>query len=61
MIPRSKEAIKDYIYAALFVLIGVLSPGSILEKGFQEHISGICIGLGIGWLIKSIISHNRKA
>lgn len=59
MIPRTKEAIQDYVIAAILVLLGVLAPGSVVEKGFEAHISGLAIGLGIGWLIKSIMSHSK--
>lgn len=59
MIPRSREAIQDYVIAAILVLLGVLSPGSIVEKGFEAHVSGIAIGIGIGWLIKSIIANSK--
>jgi membrane associated rhomboid family serine protease len=60
MIPRTKEAIKDYIYAGAFVAAGVLMPNSVVDTGFEAHISGLAIGAGIGWLIKSVIAHAKK-
>lgn len=61
MIPRSKEAIRDYVIAAAFIALGVLLPGSLLDEGFEAHIGGIALGLGLGWLIKSIINHSKGA
>lgn len=59
MIPRSKEAVRDTLIAGAFIAMGVLLPGSLLDKGFEAHIGGIAMGLGIGWLIKSIIDHSK--
>ncbi|MGC9127495.1 MAG: hypothetical protein ACP5GA_02045 [Acidithiobacillus sp.] len=59
MIPKSPEAIRDTLIAAAFIAMGVLLPGSLLDKGFEAHIGGIAMGLGIGWLIKSIIDHTK--
>lgn len=61
MIPRSKAAIEDFIVAAAFVVLGTVMPGSLLDKGFEAHIGGIAIGLGIGWLVKSVIFHSKGA
>lgn len=59
MIPRSKVAINDMVIAAAFIAMGVLLPGSLLDKGFEAHVGGIALGIGIGWLIKSIIDHKK--
>jgi membrane associated rhomboid family serine protease len=59
LIPRSKEAVRDTLIAGAFIAMGVLLPGSLLDKGFEAHIGGIAMGLGIGWLIKSIIDHSK--
>ncbi|MDP1573078.1 MAG: hypothetical protein Q8M09_08135 [Pseudomonadota bacterium] len=59
MIPRSKEAVKDTLIAAAFMTMGALLPGSLLDKGFEAHVGGIALGIGIGWLIKSIIDHKK--
>lgn len=59
MIPRSKEAVKDTVIAAAFMTMGALLPGSLLDKGFEAHVGGIALGIGIGWLIKSIIDHKK--
>lgn len=60
MIPRTKDAIQDYIYAGAFIAAGVLMPNSVVDTGFETHISGIAIGVGVGWLIKSTITHSKK-
>ncbi len=59
MIPRSKEAIRDYVIASAFLVLGAVLPGSLLDKGFEAHIGGVVLGIGIGWLIKSIIDHTK--
>lgn len=59
MIPRSKESIRDYIVASAFVALGILLPDSPLDKGFEAHLSGIAMGMGIGWLVKSILDHQK--
>jgi membrane associated rhomboid family serine protease len=59
LIPRSKEAVRDTLIAGAFIAMGVLLPESLLDKGFEAHIGGIAMGLGIGWLIKSIIDHSK--
>jgi len=59
VIPRSKVAINDMVIAAAFIAMGVLLPGSLLDKGFEAHVGGIALGIGIGWLIKSIIDHKK--
>ncbi len=59
MIPKSKEAVRDTLIASAFIAMGSLLPGSLLDKGFEAHIGGIALGIGIGWLIKSIIDHKK--
>ena len=59
MIPRSKGAIQDMVIAAAFITMGVLLPGALLAKGFEAHVGGIALGIGIGWLVKSIIDHSK--
>ncbi|HNO76226.1 hypothetical protein [Nitrosomonas mobilis] len=60
-LPRSKEAIKDTVVSSAFVAMGVLMPGGMLDSNnFQVHLGGIAIGIGIGWLVKSIIFHKKQ-
>jgi membrane associated rhomboid family serine protease len=59
VIPKSKEAVRDTLIASAFIAMGSLLPGSLLDKGFEAHIGGIALGIGIGWLIKSIIDHKK--
>jgi len=59
VIPKSKEAVRDTLIASAFIAMGSLLPGSLLDKGFEAHIGGIALGIGIGWLIKSIIDHKE--
>lgn len=59
MIPKSKEAVRDTLIASAFIAMGSLLPGSLLDRGFEAHIGGIALGIGIGWLIKSIIDHKK--
>ncbi len=59
MIPKTKEAVRDTLIASAFIAMGSLLPGSLLDKGFEAHIGGIALGIGIGWLIKSIIDHTK--
>lgn len=59
MIPKTKEAVRDTLIASAFIAMGSLLPGSLLDKGFEAHIGGIALGIGIGWLIKSIIDHKK--
>ncbi len=59
MIPRSKEAIRDYVIASAFLTLGAILPGSLLDKGFEAHIGGVVLGIGLGWLNKSIIDHTK--
>lgn len=61
MIPHSKDVVRDALIAGAFIVMGVFLPGSLLDKGFEAHIGGIAMGLGIGWLIKSVIDHSKGA
>ena len=49
-LPQSPRFIRDVIIAG-----GILAPGSPIEGGFEAHLGGISLGLGLGWLIKSFI------
>jgi len=60
-LPRSREAIKDMVIASAFVAMGVLMPGGMLDDNFQAHLGGIVLGMGFGWLVKSIIFHKTKS
>lgn len=59
MIPRSKAAVQDTLIAGAFIAMGALLPGSLLDKGFEAHVGGIALGIGIGWLVKSVINHTK--
>jgi hypothetical protein len=59
VIPRSRESIRDYVIASAFLVLGALLPGSLLDRGFEAHIGGIVLGIGVGWLIKSVIDHSK--
>lgn len=61
MIPKTKEGVTDALVASAFIAMGALMPGSLLDKGFEAHIGGIALGIGVGWLIKSIINHRKGA
>ena len=60
-LPRTREAIKDMVIAGAFIAMGVLMPGGMLDNDFQAHIGGIALGMGFGWLVKSIIFHKTKS
>lgn len=59
MIAKTKQAVYDMLIAAAFITMGVLLPGSLLDSGFEAHIGGIALGLGIGWFLKSYIQHSK--
>lgn len=59
MIPKSKETLKDTFIAVAFMAMGAVMPGSLLTSGFQAHMGGIAMGIGIGWLLKSYISYGK--
>lgn len=54
MIPRSKEAIKDMVVSGAFIMFGIVIPPTDV---FSISLGGIFVGMGIGWLVKSIIDH----
>lgn len=54
-IPRSKESIRDLVIGAVLILLGLLAPGTVVDS----HISGIAIGLGLGWGIHSLITNKK--
>ena len=47
MIPRSKEAIRDYVIASAFLTLGAFLPNSLLDKGFEAHIGGVDHAIGV--------------
>jgi membrane associated rhomboid family serine protease len=47
------------LISGAFIAMGILLPGSLLDQGFEAHIGGVAMGLGIGWLVKSIIDHTK--
>ncbi len=53
--PHTRSFIRDVVIAGGFVAIGILAPGSPIEGGFDTHLGGIALGIGLGWLIKSCI------
>jgi len=59
VIPHSKAAVQDTLIAGAFIAMGALLPGSLLDKGFEAHVGGIALGIGIGWLVKSVINHSK--
>jgi len=52
-----KDYIKDIIIAGVFIALGILLPGSTItdQAAFTANITGISTGIGIGWLIKTIL------
>lgn len=54
-LPRTRGFIRDIAIAGGFIAIGILAPGSPIENGFEAHLGGISVGLGLGWLIKCFI------
>lgn len=53
--PRNKGVVTDLLIAAAFITMGIFSPGDLFNNP-PEHIGGLAMGLGIGWLIRSFIS-----
>lgn len=49
------------VVAAALILMGTLLPGSLLDKGFEAHVGGIALGIGVGWLVRSIMFHKGVA
>jgi membrane associated rhomboid family serine protease len=54
-LPHTRGFIRDVVIAGGFIAIGILAPGSPIENGFEAHLGGISIGLGLGWLIKCFV------
>lgn len=54
-LPHTRGFIRDIAIAGGFIAIGILAPGSPIENGFEAHLGGISMGLGLGWLIKCFI------
>lgn len=42
-----------------FVAIAAVVPGPPVYTSFSIHLSGIALGIGVGWLIKSVIDHAK--
>ena len=65
-LPHTRGFIRDIAIAAGFVAIGILAPGSPIQNGFEAHLGGMSMGLGLGWLIKCFIdlqgsSHEKQS
>lgn len=54
-LPHTRGLVRDIAIAGGFIAIGILAPGSPIENGFEAHLGGISVGLGLGWLIKCFI------
>ena len=54
-LPHTHSFIRDVVITGGFIAIGILAPGSPIEGGFEAHLGGIAVGLGLGWLIKSCV------
>lgn len=52
--------LKDVFIGCAFMTMGFLLPGSLLTSGFEAHIGGIAMGVGIGWIVKSYIARATK-
>jgi Na+-transporting NADH:ubiquinone oxidoreductase subunit NqrD len=61
MIVKSQAAVADTLIAAACIVMGTILPGSLLDSTFQAHVGGIAIGIGVGWLVKSMIEHAKGA
>jgi len=59
-IPRSREAIRDMVIASAFIAMSFLMPNGIVEGDFASHLGGMALGVGVGWLVKSFITHTHK-
>lgn len=57
MIPKSQEAIRDMVVAGAFIAISAIVPTPSIAANFAAHLSGVSLGIGLGWLVKSIIDH----
>lgn len=56
---KAKKAalLRDVLIGSAFMTMGALLPGSLLTSGFEAHIGGIAMGIGIGWVVKSFITN----
>lgn len=62
MLSKDKDFIKDIVIASGFIAIGLFIPGSTLTdpSALTANITGISMGIGIGFLIKSFIEQKGK-
>jgi hypothetical protein len=62
MISKDKGFIQDIVIASAFIAIGLFIPGSTLTdpSALTANITGISMGIGIGFLIKSFVEQKRK-
>jgi uncharacterized membrane-anchored protein YitT (DUF2179 family) len=62
MLSKDSGFIKDIVIASAFMALGLLIPGSTLTDPttLAANITGISMGIGIGFLIKSFIEQKRK-
>lgn len=59
MIPRTPATIKDIAIGGAFIAISVVVPGTPMLTNFSTYIGGIALGIGLGWIIKSVIDHTK--
>lgn len=59
-LPRTKAFTKDLLVSSALMVMGTFIPGSVLDQGFQAHMGGIAIGLGLGWLIRAILGNSQE-
>ena len=58
-LPHTHSFIRDVVIAGGFIAIGILAPGSPIEGGFDAHLGGIAVGLGLGWLHRASVVRSR--
>lgn len=51
-----QQLLKDVFIGCTFMAMSLLLPGSLLANGFEAHIGGVAMGVGIGWITKSYIA-----
>lgn len=53
----NKEFIKNLVIAAAFIALGLFMPGSTMtdSAALISNITGIATGIGIGWLLKTLM------
>ena len=59
-LPHTRGFVRDIAITGGFIAIGILAPGSPIENGFDAHLGGMSVGIGLGWLIKSFIDFQRS-